>query len=127
MAVARRGGRAACGMRRREENVFVYKRVISLLMCFFLLCGNALALGEELTDYGSALRLADLLSDDGKNYTVTFNWEGVELVDAAGTPLTSPYTVSVPMGMKLGGGSLVAGTRPCGLEKSQWRGIYGGF
>ena len=105
----------------------MYKRVISLLMCFFLLCGNALALGEELTDYGSALRLADLLSDDGKNYTVTFNWEGVELVDAAGTPLTSPYTVSVPMGMKLGGGSLVAGTRPCGLEKSQWRGIYGGF
>ena len=102
MAVARRGGCAACGMRRREENVFVYKRVISLLMCFFLLCGNALALGEELTDYGSALRLADLLSDDGTNYTVTFNWKGAELVDAAGTPLTSPYAVSVPMGGALG-------------------------
>lgn len=112
MAVARRGDCAARGMRHREENVFVYKRAISLIMCLILLWGNALAVGEELTDYGSALRLADLLSGDGTTYTVTFNWEGTELVGADGAPLASPYAVSVPMGEALGNRmpALAAGT-----------------
>ena len=40
----------------------MYRRAISLILCLLFLCGNAFATGAEITDYGNAVRLADLMS-----------------------------------------------------------------
>lgn len=109
----------------------MYKRAISLLMCFLLLCGSALATGEGFTDYGNILRLADLLSDDGTTYTVTFLWEGAEFTDREGNHLTSPHEVSVSLGGTLegvmpvlAGAGRVIWKNPNGEEFTQASAIY---
>ena len=82
----------------------MYRRAVSLFLCLLFLCGNAFATGAEITDYGNAVRLADLMSTDGTNYEVTFTWgENASFANADGENLSSPHVASVPVGSTLSG------------------------